>query len=331
MTPLRAGILGTGHGHAVGKLRVLQQSPEWEFAGVCEPDAAARARREREAVWAGVRWVGEAELLEDPAVRMVAVEGEVPELLPLAERVVAAGKHLHLDKPPGAALERFQVLLEAARRQGLIVQLGYMFRYNTGFDFIREAMREGWLGSVHYLHGCINTDHGPAARRPLAFHPGGMMLELGCHLIDMLVLLMGRPRSVTPFLRHDAGAEDSLADNTLAVFEFERAIATIESAAMEAQPFPRRMFEVCGDRGSIVLQPLEPPAVRLCLREPRAGFGAGWQSIPVEDVPRYERDLAELARCIRTGEPLPYSYEHDATVQETVLRACGTQGIGRSA
>src|SRR5262249_10407927 len=236
----------------------------------------------------------------------------------------------HLDKPPGADLPRFRALLDAARRQGLIVQMGYMFRYNTGFDCIRRALREGWLGRVHYLHGCINTDHGPEARRPVAFHPGGMMLELGSHLIDMLVLLMGRPQRVTPFLRHDAAADDALADNTLAVFEFERAIATIESAAREAQPFPRRMFEVCGDQGSIVLQPLEPPALRLCLREPRSGFGAGWQTLPVEDVPRYERDLAELARCIGAGEALPYSYEHDAVVQETVLRAFGGMGIERS-
>src|SRR5262245_13803914 len=105
--PLRAGILGTGHGHAVGKLRVLQESPDWELVGVCGPDRAARGRREGEAAWAGVRWVEEAELLDDPTVRVVAVEGEVPELLPLARKAVAAGKHLHLDKPPGADLEGF--------------------------------------------------------------------------------------------------------------------------------------------------------------------------------------------------------------------------------
>jgi len=321
--PIRAGILGTGHGHAVGKLRVLQASADWELAGVCEPDAAARARRQGEDAWSGVRWVEEAELMEDPAVRMLAVEGEVPELLPLAERAAAAGKHLHLDKPPGADLPRFRAILEEARRQELIVQLGYMFRYNPGFDRVRQAMGEGWLGQVHYLHGCINTDLSPAARQKVSFHPGGMMLELGCHLIDVLVLLMGRPRRVVPFLRHDGRLEDGLADNTLAVLEFDGAIATIESAAMETQPFPRREFAVCGDQGSIVLQPLEPPALRLCLREARGAFAAGWQSVPVDDVPRYERDLEELARCIRSGEPLPYPYEHDATVQETVLRACG--------
>jgi predicted dehydrogenase len=323
--PIRCGILGTGHGHDVGKLRVLQQSPDWELAGACEPDPVALAQRKEQPAWTGVRWLTEQELLEDPMVRMVAVESDVPRLLPLAKRAVAAGKHLHLDKPPGTDLPEFRALLDEARRRRLIVQMGYMFRYNAGFDLVREAMRAGWLGEVHYLHGCINTDLGAEARRRNAFHPGGMMLELGCHLIDMLVLLMGRPTEVHPFLRHDDALDDGLADNTLAVFTFDHAIATIESAANETQPFPRRQFEVCGTDGSVVLQPLEPPAVRLCLRNPGGPYQAGWQRVPVEGVPRYNRDLEELARCIRTEQPLSYSYEHDELVQETVLRACGVR------
>lgn len=321
---IRAGILGTGHGHAVGKLRVLQRSADWELAGVCEPDAEARARRQGEAAWAGVPWLDEAELLGDRSVRMIAVEGEVPQLLPMARRAVDAGKHLHLDKPPGADLEQFRAVLDEARRQALIVQLGYMFRYNPGFHRIRQAVVGGLLGRIHRVHGCISTDLRPDARRRVSFHPGGMMLELGCHLIDILVLLMGRPERVTSFLRHDGGANDDLADNTLAVFEFESALATIETACIETEPFPRREFTVVGDQGTLALQPLEPPALRLCLREPRGEYRQGWQPIAVIDIPRYERDLAELARCLRAGEPLPYSYEHDLIVQETVLRACGS-------
>jgi predicted dehydrogenase len=322
-TPIRAALLGTGHGHALGKLRVLQESPDWALAGVCEPDAELRARRKTEASWAGVQWLSEEELLADGTIRMVAVEAEVPELLGLGRKVIDAGKHLHLDKPAGTDLAAFREMLDEAERRALIVQMGYMFRYNAGFDLVRRAAAEGWLGRVHRIAGGISTDHAAAARERLAFHPGGMMLELGCHLIDMLVLLMGRPERVSPFLRHDGRFEDDLADNTLAVFEYAHAMATIETAATEAQPFPRRRFEVIGDEGSIVLAPLEPPAVRLCLRTPRERFAAGWQEVAVEDIPRYTRDLAELADCIRDERPLPYTYAHDLTVQETLLRACG--------
>ena len=72
---IRCGILGTGHGHAVGKLKVLQDSPDWDLAGVCEPDPKLRERREREEAFADVRWLTESELLDDPELKMVAVEG----------------------------------------------------------------------------------------------------------------------------------------------------------------------------------------------------------------------------------------------------------------
>jgi predicted dehydrogenase len=322
---IRCAILGTGHGHAAGKLRVLQESDDWELVGVCEPDPAWRARREREAPFAGVRWLAEADALGDPSLKMVAVESEVRQLVGLGQKVIDAGKHLHLDKPAGVSLPAFRALLNAADRKGLIVQMGYMFRYNTGFDLIRRAVREGWLGHVHYLHGTINSLYDAAHRKTLDFHRGGMMFELAGHLIDMLVLLMGRPRRVTPFMRHDGAFDNQLADNTLAVLEYDRAVALIESSALEVGSSARRHFEVLGNAGSVVLQPLEPPALRLCLSEPRGGYQAGWQDVAVPNIPRYVRDLQELARCIRGEQAFPYSKEHDLTMHETLLRACGVE------
>ena len=128
---------------------------------------------------------------------------------------------------------------------------------------------------------------------------------------------------MTPYLRHDSEYDDTLADNTVAIFEYERAVAVVETAAMEFSQV-RRQFEVVGTKGSIVLQPLEPPAVRLCLQEPQGGYQAGWQDVEVTHIPRYERDLAKLARVIRGEEPIDYTTEHDLITQETVLRACGT-------
>jgi predicted dehydrogenase len=201
-----------------------------------------------------------------------------------------------------------------------------MFRYNEGFDLVRRAATEGWLGRIHYVHANMSSSIPPGTREKLALHPGGMMFELACHLIDMLILLLGSPARISPFLRHDADADDALADNTAAVFEFEHALAVIESAGMEVGPFPRRQFEVCGSRGSIVLQPLEPPSLRLCLDEARAGFQAGWQGVSVSHTPRYVRDMDELARSIRGEQEFPYTKGHDLAVQEAVLRACGDSG-----
>ena len=84
-------MLGTGHSHALGKLNVLRSFPEWELVGVCEPDASWRQQRQQEDNWQGIRWLEEVEILEDPTIQMIAVESEVPQLLPLGEIAIDAG------------------------------------------------------------------------------------------------------------------------------------------------------------------------------------------------------------------------------------------------
>jgi predicted dehydrogenase len=320
---IRIGLLGAGHGHAGGKLRVLEASPEFELAGVAEPNAEVRERCRGSEPFASARWVSESELLEDRSVVAVAVEGRVQDNLGLARRALEAGKHVHLDKPAGDSLQQFRAVLDLAREQDLLLQMGYQFRYNTGFVFVREAVREGWLGEVFSVHGTISSSIALTAREGLAAFPGGMMFDLGCHLIDALVDLLGRPHTITPFLRHDSACGDTLADNTVAVFQFERAVAVIETSAMEVGASQRRQFAVCGSEGTAVVQPIEPPTARLCLRQATAGYQSGWQSVPVENVPRYVRDFEEFAACIRGARRPSYDYHHDEIVQAAVLRASG--------
>ena len=290
------------------------------FGGVCEPDERIRSRVEHVPALQGVPWLTRDALLGDGRVAMVAVESTVPRLLEYAHAVIDAGKHLHLDKPAGASLPDFETLLAKADNQGRLVQMGYMFRYNPGFDLVRRAVREGWLGHVYSIHASMCTGLGGEKRASIAWHPGGIMFELGCHLIDMVHLLLGPPAKVTPFLRHDSPAGDGLADNTLAILEYDGAMAVIETAAMEINAFATRRFKVCGTGGTLILEPLEPPAARLCLSQAAGGFKAGWQAVPLEDLPRHVRDFDDLARCIRGEARFAYSTQHDLSVQKTLLQ-----------
>ncbi len=321
--PIRCALLGIDHAHALDVLGVLRALPEYEVVGVCEPDSSVRAAFEPHPDLAGIRWLTPDELLEDPTLHMVAVESGVPRLLNLAHTVVDAGKHLHLDKPAGTSLAEFQALLDDAARKNLLVQMGYMFRYNPGFDLIRKAVAEGWLGDVYSIQTSMCTDLGPEKRARMLFHPGGIMLELGCHLIDMIVLLKGEPPRVTPFLRHDGRFDDRFADNTLAVLEYDWGFATVEVAAMEPHAFAGRRFRLVGPNGSLTLNPLEPPRARLALKEGRGTYAKGSHDIELPDLERHVLDFQDLARCIRGEAHFAYPKTHDLAVQRTVLRACG--------
>ncbi|MFN9286717.1 MAG: Gfo/Idh/MocA family oxidoreductase, partial [Planctomyces sp.] len=69
---------------------------------------------------------------------------------------------------------------------------------------------------------------------------GGMMFELGCHILDLVVGILGEPAAVTPYIRHSASHSDNLNDNMLAVLQYAQATATVRTTALEVDGFRRR-------------------------------------------------------------------------------------------
>jgi predicted dehydrogenase len=326
---------GVKHGHAAGKAMAMQRNADVTFAGVFEPDAEARARAAAQPAYAGLRWYrSEDELLGDPAVQAVAIEGLNAESLAQAIAAARAGKHLWYDKPAGDDWAAYQQLLDTVRQQRVYLQMGYMFRYQDGFQRLGEWVRGGLLGEVFQLRAHMSTwipEQGGAFTRGViaASHGGGILYDLSGHMLDQVLWLLNdaRPVRITTFLRNDATPSlPDFADNTLGVYEFERTLAMVDIAAMEHQPTARR-FEVYGTRGSAILDPMEPAtSARLVLTEPAGGFPAGLQHVPLAGTTRqrsYELEL-EAFIPIALGERAPdRPLEHEALVQETLLRATG--------
>jgi predicted dehydrogenase len=322
---IKIGQIGVAHAHAAGKMSALRALSDcYDVVGVAERDPQLRKRCENRDPYVGLKWMTEEQLLGARGLRAVAVETEIRDLVPTAARCVAAGVHVHLDKPAGESLPAFQELLDAARRRGLTVQMGYMFRNNPAFQLCFRAARQGWLGRIFEVHGAIGKWLPAARRKPLLPYRGGTMFELGCHLVDALVTVLGKPDAVTPYARQMRTPADHLADNQLAVFQYPKAIATIRSALVEVAGIERRQFVVCGDEGTVEIRPLEPPRLRLALLKPRGGHGTGCHEVRLSKMPgRYHDQLIELARIIRGEIENPYPPAHDLDVEEAVLRASG--------
>jgi predicted dehydrogenase len=319
---IKVGQVGVGHGHAA-KLAVYRRSPDYEVVGVAEPDAALRRRAETLPAFKDLPWMTREQLLDVRGLQAVLVETRVKDLLDTAEACVAAGKHVHLDKPPGDSLPQLKRLLDAAARKGLLVQMGYMYRYNPAVVLLREFLQKGWLGEPFEAHAVMSKVVAADERRQLAEFPGGMMFELGCHVIDLLVGLLGKPAEVTAFPRHSARLDDNLMDNMLAVFAYPRATATVRSSALEVEGFARRHLVVCGSEGTFHVQPLDDPRARVALTAARGDYVKGYQDVAFPKYERYVADAADMARVIRGEKKADFSPEHDLAVQETLRRACG--------
>jgi predicted dehydrogenase len=318
---LKIGFLGVAHSHAAGKLKVARTSADWDLVGIAEADVKLADTWQKQ----GVSVLPEAEVVARAEV--VAVESAVRDHYRHARLALAAGRHVHVEKPPTLTMPEFRELSRLARDGQLLLQQGYMWRYHPGFAKIFEAVRAGWLGEVSLVRATMNSLYDtPARRAELAEYPGGGMFELGCHVIDQLVQLLGAPVRVTPTLRTHGGA-DALTDNAVAVFEFPRALGIVHITLLQPGAGARRTFEVIGSNGTAWMQPIEAPTLTIDLAQAAGPYKKGVQVVALPKYERYAPEFADLADAVRNRRALAVTPETDLLVQEWLLRACGRADV----
>jgi predicted dehydrogenase len=309
---LRIGQIGTEHAHAGGKMEAMRSLTDlWEVVGVTGPKG-----------YDGVKSMSVDELLAVPDLHAVAVETTLEASCAMARRCIEAGKHVHLDKPGAVDHAEFKAMRLEAEKRGLTVQMGYMLRYNPAFELLFHAVNEGWLGQITEIDAAMGKLADPSTRGKIGALEGGGLFELGCHIIDATLTILGKPASVTPF--STPTSDDGVKDNQMAVLSYPNATAVIR--CNHADPFggPRRRFSVTGTEGTLEILPLESGNVTLSLTKARGAYKKGTQTFQLE-VPkgRYDAEFIDLAKIVRREKKLAWDAAHDIAVHETVMRAAG--------
>jgi len=311
--PIGIGFIGTSHSHGPAKVATVRANPAYRLIGVTEAPPGVT----------DVPVLSRQALLAHKDIEVIAVESEVRDHARDGLAVVQAGKHLHLEKAPADNLRDFQAIVATARRTNRVLQIGYMWRYHPGINLALDAARQGWLGQVYLIRGCIGNLLAGDRRPSWAEFKGGNMFELGGHILDPAVRLLGRPKRVTPFLQSHGNFKDGLADNTVAILEFDRAMAILHGSNLQPHSGRYRAFEVHGSNGVVIVNPIEPPAVTVDLEKAAGPYKAGSQQVPMPTYKRYVDDFIELATAIRSEGKLRVTYDEDLLVQEILLRASG--------
>lgn len=333
MEKIKIGQIGICHEHAAGKMNSLRRLKDvYDIVGVVDDrhTRAARFAGDDLKPYDGLNWMTEEELLNYPGLQAVVVETPNCELVPTAIRCMKRNLPMHMDKPGGEDLELFRQLLAGCKERNLPLQMGYMFRANRAVQFATKAVRDNWLGGIFEIQAGMSHNYGSEEyQKYIGSFKGGIMFNLGCHLIDAIIPMLGRPENVTPFLKSAPGYDSGIKNNCVAILEYLHATVTLRACSKEADGLARRSLKICGTKGTIELSPLErfdgqPLLLRLTLAEARPEYPAGTHMVDCGiAVDRYEDQLLELARIIHGEMKNPYTYEHDELVQEVLLAASG--------
>ncbi|MEX0865958.1 MAG: Gfo/Idh/MocA family oxidoreductase, partial [Pirellulales bacterium] len=264
----------------------------------------------------------------------VVVEGAVAENVALAQAAVEAGRSVLLEKPGGPDWQAYERLTKTAARQNAAIQMTYLFRYMAAIEALFQFAQAGHFGHIYEFRGrlpkelSLYTEH----EQEFAQFGGGMFFEMGGHLIDFAVHLLGPPSKVHGVLRHDRSmapqgraSSSKFIDNAVALLEHEAAVSILEVTALESAPNSRRI-EVYGTEGAFVIPHLGSGHMANNATQDYWTWTKGqadWQHHAPAAATLQIRDLREFAAVLRGEKEPEYSAEHDSCVQRTLLEACG--------
>ncbi|MBI3703083.1 MAG: Gfo/Idh/MocA family oxidoreductase [Rhizobiales bacterium] len=141
-------------------------------------------------------------ILEDAGVEAIVNTTPNDVHLETTRQAAAAGKHVFLDKPIANSVSDGRKITDACRQAGVVLALGYQRRRESHFRWIKRQIDAGTFGKLVNAEANISRDRLgqfdlTSWRYTAAGMPGGVMLQIGIHYVDVLHYLLGPIKAVS--------------------------------------------------------------------------------------------------------------------------------------
>lgn len=319
MTKLRVGIAGYG---VVGKRRrhFIDLHPDMVVTAVCdrtfaEPGLMADGLR----CYTNPRTLIESEALD---VLFVCLTNDVAADITIAG--LEKGLHVFCEKPPGRDVEDIRQVIAAERRHpGLKLKYGFNHRYH---DSVRDALAivaSGEFGRVLNMRGVYGKSqfisYGAHSdwRTERAVAGGGILLDQGIHMVDLMRLFGGEFHDVVSIVSNDFWKHD-VEDNAYALMRSDSGcVAMLHSTATQWRH--RFNLEITCERGALILSGILSGSKSYGAETLTVVWaGDDDQGDPKEQTTRYNRDpswadeIEEFAAAVLTDSPIAAGSSLDA-------------------
>lgn len=321
------GLIGFGVAGRVFHAPVIRATAGLHLAAIVQRtgDTAAQA-------YPGVLVVRSMDaLLALPDVRLVVVATPNASHADIARRCLEAGRDVVIDKPFATTSGEAQSLLDLAAQSHRLLSVYQNRRWDGDFLTLLRLLRDGACGRpvLFESHFDRYRPHPrPGSWRERAEPGGGLLFDLGSHLVDQAVTLFGVPEAITADVRIERNhAEADDAFEVLLHYPHMRAL--LRATMLACRPGPR--FVLRGDTGTYVKYHLDPQEA--ALRQGDTPGAAGWGVEPRDRWGTLTRavdgDTTEEAVATEPGDYRGY-YENvrDAVAHRTPLAVTPAQALG---
>jgi predicted dehydrogenase len=251
---VRVGLVGFGLAGRVFHAPLISSVEGLELAAVVERSTNLASER-----YPGITVCRSVEeLLADSSIKLVVVATPNDTHFQVAMQALEAAKNVVIDKPVALSSAEIANLIELAGGIGLHVIPFHNRRWDGDFLTVENLLREKSLGSLVHYESNFDRWKPEPSRRPWKENPdqGGLLLDLGTHIVDQALALFGLPESVGAEVRRERdgdGANDSF---TIRLHYFTGFSVTLSANCLASLARPR--FYLRGSRGNYWKWSLDP-------------------------------------------------------------------------
>jgi predicted dehydrogenase len=323
MAELGAAVIGYGLAGSVFHAPLIAATPGLKVSTVVTGNPERRAAASRAYPDSIVAADAEAVFARAAAHDFVVVAAPNDVHVSLARKALDAGLPVVVDKPLAPSADEARSLVERAEERGVLITAYMNRRWDSDQLTLRRLLEDGRLGRILRYESRLERWR-PALSTPRPWTEtsspeagGGILLDLGSHLVDQATLLFGPPERVYAELaNHRAGGAD---DDAFVALQHRSGVRShLWTSLLAAAPGPR--LRVLGDRAAYVLNDVDGQEEALVSgarpgdrddwgMEPQQKWGhlineQGSEAIPSEsgDWPRF---YSWLERALREGVPPP--------------------------
>lgn len=236
MEKVRLGIIGLGY---IGKTHLRHSLKLDNARTIAVSDLSKKAMAKAKDMGVKKTFSNYQLLLQDPDVDAVVIALPTYLHLQCAKQAAEAKKNIFLEKPIARNAEEAKEIISAAQKNSVKLMIGYPMRFNTNFHAIKEKLNNGTLGDVEIANATYISS-GPFFHRADGFSPvpvpewwfnkeltgGGVLIDLGSHIINLLRWYFGEITDIKSHLRYRFNLE--LEDTATCLARFESGtLATI--------------------------------------------------------------------------------------------------------
>ena len=186
------GIVGYGLAGRVMHANLIRRVPDLSIRAVVTSNETRRGQAQADAV-PRVHACFE-ELLEDGDVDLVVLATPHDTHADLAQRALAAGKHVVVDKPMAITLAEADAMVEAAERAGRMLSVFHNRRWDWDYLTVRKVIEDGLIGRPYLFETAVLAYREPRQSwRAELTTMGSLIHDWGAHLVDHALLLVGKP------------------------------------------------------------------------------------------------------------------------------------------